>query len=44
MSTKKVMDDAEDMVTYKNKLINIGDKIKNKIPLYQYMGIWKSRM
>ena len=41
MSTKKVMDDAEDMVTYKNKLINIGDKIKNKIPLYQYMGIFK---
>ena len=41
MGAKKIKKDAEDMVIKKNKLVSIGDKIKNKMPLYQYMGIFK---
>lgn len=40
-SLKKIKDDAEDLVVSKGKIINIGDKIKKKLPRYQYMGIVK---
>jgi len=40
-SLKKVKDDAEDIIVSKGKIKSIGDKIKKKLPKYQYMGIMK---
>lgn len=33
--------DAEDLIVKNKKISRIGDKIKNKLPKYQYMGILK---
>ena len=33
--------DAEDLIVKNKKISHIGDKIKNKLPKYQYMGILK---
>ena len=41
MNYKKILNDAEDIKTNKNILISIGEKIKKKLPKYQYMGIIK---
>jgi len=41
MNIKKVKKDAEDLIIHKKKLISIGNKIKDKLPRYQYMGIFK---
>lgn len=39
MSEKKLKLDAEDIKTKKNEIISIGDKIKKKLPKYQFMGL-----
>ena len=37
---KKIKSDAEDIkIGHKNYIINIGKKITNKLPKYQYMGV-----
>jgi len=41
MSYSKILNDAEDVTIKKNKLISIGEKIKKRLPKYQYMGIIK---
>ncbi|WP_440681209.1 NTP transferase domain-containing protein [Candidatus Pelagibacter sp. HIMB1623] len=42
MSFSKVVNDAENLITKNNKLIEIGSKIdKNNLPKYQFMGILK---
>ncbi len=41
MNRKKIMKDAENVVTKKNILLTIGGKIKSKLPKYQYMGLFK---
>tara|TARA_B110000858_G_scaffold185994_1_gene228691 strand:- start:641 stop:1360 length:720 start_codon:yes stop_codon:yes gene_type:complete len=41
MSQKEILKDAEQVIVKKNMLISIGDKITNKLPNYQYMGILK---
>ena len=41
MNLKKILDDAEDLKTKKNYIISIGQKLKNRFPKYQYMGIIK---
>lgn len=41
MSQKEILKDAEQVIVKKNMLISIGDKITNKLPDYQYMGILK---
>lgn len=41
MSFKKIIKDAENVTTRKNKIITIGTKIKDKLPQYQFMGIIK---
>ena len=41
MSVKKIRQDAENIEISNNILISIGNKIKNKMPKYQYMGIFK---
>ena len=43
MNTNLIKDDAENLVVKKNDLISIGEKIKNKMPKYQYTGIIKLR-
>ena len=41
MNQSKIMHDAETLVVKKNNLISIGNKIKKKMPKYQYTGIIK---
>jgi len=41
MNQRKIMHDAETLVVKKNNLISIGNKIKKKMPKYQYTGIIK---
>ena len=41
MEYKKILNDAEDVLVKKKKLISIGQKIKKKLPKFQYMGIIK---
>ena len=41
MNRKKIMKDAENVGTKKNILLTIGEKIKSKLPKYQYMGLFK---
>ena len=41
MDEKKINDDAENLLTKKNKVISIGDKIKNMRPKLQFMGLIK---
>ena len=41
MSFNKIKNDAEDLRIKNNKLVMIGEKIINKFPKYQYMGIFK---
>ena len=41
MKTSLIKNDAENLVLKKNNLISIGEKIKNKMPKYQYTGIIK---
>ena len=41
LTINKVREDAEDLIVYKGKIISIGDKIKTKLPKFQYMGILK---
>ena len=41
MTIKNIKSDAETFSVRKNILKNIGDKITNKFPKYQYMGIFK---
>ena len=41
MLYKKILNDAEDVLVKKKKLISIGQKIKKKLPKFQYMGIIK---
>ena len=38
---KKIKKDAEDLVVSKGKIKSIGDKIEDKLPKFQYMGIIK---
>jgi len=44
MGAKNIKNDAEDVVVKNNKLISIGQKIGNKLPKYQYMGIIKFKL
>jgi len=44
MNFKNIFNDAEDVIIKKNKLISIGQKIKNKLPQYQFMGIIKLKL
>ena len=41
MPLRKVLEDAENLIVSKNKLLEIGTKIDNKFPKYQFMGIIK---
>lgn len=41
MKYNKILNDAEDVLVKKKKLISIGQKIKKKLPKFQYMGIIK---
>lgn len=41
MNIDEIKKDAENILVNKNKIIEIGTKIKDKIPNYQYMGILK---
>ena len=41
MPINKIKKDAEIIEISKNRLISIGTKIKNKMPKYQYMGLFK---
>jgi len=41
MTKSEILKDAEDIKIKKNILISIGEKIKNTLPKYQYMGIIK---
>ena len=41
MNIKKIYNDAENVVVKSGKLLQIGDKIKTKLPKYQFMGIIK---
>jgi len=41
MNSKQILHDAEDLRTKKNYIVSIGQKLKNKFPKYQYMGIIK---
>ena len=41
MSLNKIKHDAEDLKIKNNKLLMIGEKIINKFPNHQYMGIFK---
>ncbi len=41
MTIKKIYKDAESCEVKNNYLVEIGKKIKNKFPTYQYMGIFK---
>ena len=44
MGAKRIKRDAENIVVKKNKIISIGQKIQNKLPKYQYMGIIKLKL
>ena len=41
MNKKMILSDAEDLIVYKKNIRSIGNKIKKKLPKYQYMGIFK---
>ena len=41
MKTNQIRKDAEDLVVKNKYIIKIGQKIKEKIPLFQFMGIIK---
>jgi len=41
MNYKEIKDDAEDIKLKKNMLISIGNKINNKFPKFQFMGLIK---
>jgi len=41
MTNSKIRNDAENLSTKGNKLISIGQKINNKFPKYQFMGLMK---
>tara|TARA_Y100000590_G_scaffold251717_1_gene282670 strand:+ start:256 stop:969 length:714 start_codon:yes stop_codon:yes gene_type:complete len=41
MKYKEILNDAENVIIKKNKIIEIGTKIHNKFPKYQFMGIVK---
>lgn len=41
MAANKIRQDAEDLVIDKKKVLSIGEKIKNKFPKYQFMGLTK---
>ena len=41
MNVKSIKNDAEDLITKNNKIISIGEKIKKKMPKYQFMGLMK---
>ena len=41
MDEKKINEDAEDLLTKKNKVISIGNKIKTRRPKLQFMGLIK---
>ena len=41
MNINDIKKDAENLLVNKNKIIEIGTKIKDKMPNYQYMGILK---
>ena len=41
MNKKKILEDAEDVKVSNNTIKSIGQKIKNKLPKYQFMGILK---
>jgi choline kinase len=41
MNTKKIYEDAENILVSKGQIIEIGNKIENKLPKYQFMGILK---
>jgi choline kinase len=43
MKPSMIINDAESLVVKKNNLISIGNKIKDKMPKYQYTGIIKLR-
>tara|TARA_B100000609_G_C17200873_1_gene428071 strand:+ start:614 stop:1336 length:723 start_codon:yes stop_codon:yes gene_type:complete len=38
---KKIREDAEDLIVSKGKIISIGNRIRKKLPKFQYMGILK---
>jgi len=40
-SIKEIKNDAEDLVVSKRKIISIGNKISEKLPKFQYMGLLK---
>ena len=45
MSSKKILDDAEDLKIKNKRIISIGEKItSNKFPKYQFMGIIKIKL
>tara|TARA_B100000035_G_C21021744_1_gene564349 strand:- start:472 stop:1194 length:723 start_codon:yes stop_codon:yes gene_type:complete len=41
MNVKSIKNDAEDLITKNNKIISIGEKIKKRMPKYQFMGLMK---
>ena len=41
LTLKKIKEDAEDLVVSKGRIKMIGEKIKKKLPKFQYMGILK---
>ena len=41
MTYKKILNDAENLKIHKGKVTQIGGKIVNQLPKYQYMGIMK---
>ena len=41
MDYNLIKKDAENIKTFKNNILEIGTKIKNKMPKYQFMGIIK---
>lgn len=43
MSRKKIMFDAEDVKISNGRLISIGNRINNKMPKYQFMGVLKMK-
>ena len=45
MSSKKILDDAEDLKIKNKRIVSIGEKItSNKFPKYQFMGIIKIKL
>ena len=41
MNKKRILEDAENLVVKNNIITHIGGKIKNDLPKYQFMGIFK---